>query len=287
MEEVCRKETTSSVCVNGQFEEWRAWVDQSLHGISVDPDFVGDGPFQDACRYVLCGAGKRLRALLAIGVCTDLTSSEKSARIAVVPAVAIEILHAASLVHDDLPIIDNDDMRRGKPSCHRAYDEATALLVGDVLVGSAFRSLSTNSVLSSDMQSRLMGVLSTSWLRLCVGQYADISEKKLSSVARQEMIRNKTGALFGAATACGAICAGVPEQWVASYYTWGLKIGEVFQAFDDIADGDIPTTELERVRSEAACLCSKDAEHLDERLMNGVSRELVSMLGASIQLVGE
>ena len=279
MEEVCGKESVSPACVNEQLEHWRSWIDSSLQDVSTDSHFVGDGCFQEACRYVLCGAGKRLRALLAIGVCSDLTASTKCARMAVIPAVAIEILHAASLVHYDLPIIDNDDMRRGRPSCHRAYDEATALLVGDVLVGSAFRTVSKNSLLNSDMQSRILGVLSSSWLRLCIGQHADVSKKTHSSAERREMIRNKTGALFGAATACGAICGGVSEQFVPSYYDWGLRIGEVFQAFDDIADGDIPQSELERVRDECVALYAKDARELDDRLINGVSSKLLARLG--------
>lgn len=279
MEEVCRKESFSTAGVNEQLESWRALIDSSLLDVSADPNLVGSGTFQEACRYVLCGAGKRIRALLAIGVCNDLIASGQGAPMAVIPAVAIEILHAASLVHDDLPIIDNDDMRRGRPSCHRAYDEATALLVGDVLVGSAFRTVSANTLLSSDIQSRLMGVLSSSWLRLCVGQHIDVSEKTLSSAERREMTRNKTGALFGAATACGAICGGVSEQVVAAYYEWGLKIGEVFQAFDDIADGDLPQTELDRVRAECVVLYTKDARELDARLINGISSQLLARLG--------
>lgn len=169
-------------------------------------------------------------------------------------------------------------MRRGKPSCHVAFDEPTALLVGNTLQGIAFQVVSTSDVLRSDMQARVLRTLSQSWTSLCIGQHLDVCGATLSAVERQEMIKHKTGALFGAAVACGAICAGISEHALSLYYDWGVRIGEVFQALDDIADGDLPKKELPRVQVEVEALCNQHAGTIDKRLLLGDTRKLVSSL---------
>ncbi len=262
-------------------EQWRSIIDSSLVEVLQRDDLQSGSTLQNACEYVLSGKGKRLRALLTCSVCRDLAKDDQSIVKALVPALSIEILHAASLVHDDLPILDDDDMRRGKPSCHVAFDEPTALLVGNTLQGIAFQVVSTSDVLSSDMQARLLRTLSHSWTSLCVGQHLDVCGAALTAVERQEMIQRKTGALFGAAVTCGAICAGISEQNLSMYYDWGVRIGEVFQALDDIADGDLPKKELPRVQVDVEALCNQHASTIDQRLLFGDTRKLVSSLDST------
>jgi geranylgeranyl diphosphate synthase type II len=195
--------------------------------------------------------------------------------------VAIETLHAASLVHDDLPALDNDDTRRGKPSCHKAFGEATAILVGDALVGAAMFHVLDDETLPTDLRARVARVLSYVWRDLCVGQQVDLdigmgSDRK----ARSEMIRLKTGILFGAAASCGAICAGIRDADISSYFEWGVKVGECFQALDDLDDGDRPESERPDIQRE----CREVLGHLSASLgvhesgvSHGVARLILSV----------
>jgi geranylgeranyl pyrophosphate synthase len=188
-------------------------------------------------------------------------------------------LHAASLVHDDLPALDNDDVRRGKPSCHKAFGEATAILTADALFGAALLRITTDPVLSSDEQARISKVVSRAWLDLCVGQQLDITQQNTARApnARVQMIQLKTGALFGASAAAGALCAGVREAAIETFVSWGVRVGECFQAIDDLDDGDRPQSEREIIKNE--CLEVKKAAHeLDPRLASGSTKLLVDTI---------
>ncbi len=239
----------------------------------------GRSVLHEACDYVSGSGGKRLRALLALSVAHDLSKdSESITKTALSPAVALELLHAASLVHDDLPALDNDDERRGRPSCHRAFSEATAILTGDALVGAALMLVTTDSELSSDNQARVARTLSMAWWDLCLGQQLDIDLKNNTSAAkRDEMIELKTGALFGASVGCGAICAGIREAVLGDFIGWGSRVGECFQAFDDLDDGDRPESdrgEIDRQRESIV----KDAAKLDSRLLAGVTGDVLKLI---------
>jgi geranylgeranyl pyrophosphate synthase len=195
-------------------------------------------------------------------------------------AVALELLHAASLVHDDLPALDNDDTRRGRASCHKAFGEATAILTGDALIGAAFMVLTSDAAIPSDTQARVARILSHAWWDLCLGQQFDIERQRGSeTTSRAEMIRLKTGALFGAAVGCGAVCAGIREAILEDYVVWGTRVGECFQALDDLDDGDRLPDEREAVTLE--CLSAlKSASDLSAKLAGGVTHALVaSILG--------
>jgi geranylgeranyl pyrophosphate synthase len=172
--------------------------------------------------------------------------------VAIALAVALELLHAASLVHDDLPALDNDDLRRGRPSCHKAFGEATAILVGDLLVGVAIARL-TSGASSAIQQTLLQSMVATTWAHICVGQHLDIVNVA-DGAKRATMIELKTGALFGAAMACGAICAGVSSQVVQHFYRVGVEVGVNFQRLDDIQDGEADPSELQDVRTELLTL---------------------------------
>lgn len=236
---------------------WRKEIDGALEKLALGIH-SGGNDLVKATQYVCSSGGKRLRGLLTLAVCSDLETpcmGNVPTR-ALSTSVALEALHAASLVHDDLPALDNDDMRRGKPSCHKAFGEATAILVGDVLQGAALHAVLADEKLSTDARARIARILAGVWRDLCVGQQLDLSMKtSANSSDRAEMIRLKTGVLFGAAAACGAVCAGAREERVERFFSWGTRVGECFQALDDLIDGDAPQSEKPRVVARCGVVC--------------------------------
>ena len=249
-------------------DTWIASVESRLSDLAVASS-AESLKLQEAALYVVQGGGKRLRALLTMAVSADLSHSAGYSGLSLIPAVAIEAIHAASLVHDDLPALDNDDMRRGKPSCHKAFGEATAILVGDLLLGAALASLEQPE-LALDRQARLSSMLSRTWRELCVGQQLDLDAAR-GTEARHRMIELKTGALFGAAAACGAICIGAHDGIVTALHTWGIKLGVLFQKLDDVDDGERDRAELEVVQKEC----------------NALIREIPSLIGRELPLTAE
>lgn len=231
-----------NICAEETVAAWLKELDNNLNQVGNEAGH-GSQRLSEACSYMLLGGGKRIRALLTMAVNRDLSHGASSDAVAMRPAVAIEALHAASLVHDDLPALDNDDMRRGKPSCHKAFGEATAILVGDLLLGAAFAVLEGPEV-SLAQQARLSSSLSKAWKALCVGQQLDLEAPRDESL-RRRMIELKTGALFGAALECGALCTGTTDDVLEALKAWGIRLGVLFQRLDDVDDG-------ERVQSERA-----------------------------------
>jgi geranylgeranyl pyrophosphate synthase len=236
--------------VDSVFEGWRAEVEQEL--LSLAREYTKDSShLRDATTYVLEGAGKKLRALLILSIARDLLGSQGDLRGALRCALAVEVLHAASLVHDDLPALDNDDYRRGRPSCHRAFNEATAILVGDLLVGVAFSSVSRLD--TAEMSAHVCSLLARTWSELCVGQQLDLQGVSEMS-QRRRMIELKTGALFGCAAACGALCARVEVELVERLFEWGVRVGVAFQKLDDVSDGECSVEEVPVVEREWSSL---------------------------------
>lgn len=216
-------------------ERWRTLINQEL--IAVGQGALTDSKrLRDASVYVLEGEGKRVRALLAMAIEGDVASRYDDRPKSVSSALALEILHAASLVHDDLPALDNDDIRRGRPSLHRAFNEATAILTGDVLVGRAF-SVVAQGELSAMQRLRTLSFLAQAWGDLCEGQQIDIDKPRDRQVV-QRLMELKTGALFGASAATGAIAADLSDATVERFYAWGQQVGVLFQQRDDQDDGD-------------------------------------------------
>ena len=276
---------------------WREQIDDQLSRVTT---LAGAGrprsKLQEGCEYVLKGDGKRLRGLLTCSVWFDL--SNEAARVggcrAFSTGVAIETLHAASLVHDDLPALDNDDMRRGRASCHKAFGESTAILVGDALFGAALLQVGSDSTLAADAQARICKILAQAWWDLCLGQELDVAhndeahsgtlamQQREITAQRETTVRLKTGALFGASVACGALCAGVRDALLGEYLAWGVRVGECFQALDDLDDGDRPEGDRAAICAECADVSSV-AQALDERLKSGVTSAVLAriMSGAS------
>lgn len=192
---------------------------------------------KEAVDYTLTAPGKRLRAAIVLWCCELIAGKVNSA--AKTAAVAIEMVHTYSLVHDDLPAMDDDDLRRGKPSCHKAFDEATAILTGDALLTMAFELLSANidnPVVAVSMIKLLSQAAGPAGM--IAGQMADMeAEKTDSNLESAEYIHiNKTAKMFTAATAMGAIAGGASQQQIDHLSEYGMKLGLCFQVADDILD---------------------------------------------------
>jgi geranylgeranyl diphosphate synthase type II len=194
-----------------------------------------------AMRYGTLDGGKRIRAILALAACKACGGELDS----ILPtACAIELVHAQSLMHDDLPCMDDDDMRRGRPSVHKAYSESTAVLAGDALISLAFGLIAKQTPLRGSVTpSRLLDVLSdfadvTSVQGLVNGQFVDIFyEGKEATPEVLEYIHTyKTGALFRFALSSGARLSGAPPSVVERFSKLGETLGLVFQIVDDLLD---------------------------------------------------
>lgn len=206
------------------------------HRLEQEPEF---GTLRAAMHYATLLGGKRVRPFLVYATGTMLGSSESALD---APAAAIECIHAYSLVHDDLPAMDNDTLRRGKSTCHIEFDEATAILAGDALQSFAFSLLSDPiPQVRSDNQLRMVAVLAeAAGLRgMCGGQLLDIEATDTTiSVADLEHIhRLKTGALLQASVMLGALTApAVDDEVLHTLQTFAQAIGLAFQVQDDILD---------------------------------------------------
>lgn len=188
----------------------------------------------DAANYSLSAGGKRIRPILSLTVCEMLGGEEK----VVMPfACAIEYIHTYSLIHDDLPCMDNDDMRRGKPTCHVRYDEPLALLAGDGLLNYAFEIIS-NSGAPSELIVQAMGIISKSsgMNGMIGGQVLDMKGAD-SYDELIELYRMKTGAIITAAAKIGVLSSGVNDAKIYNAITsYTDNVGIAFQIKDDILD---------------------------------------------------
>ena len=196
-----------------------------------------------AMRYAVLGGGKRLRPLLVLAA-AELGQSEAAAAEAALAAV--ELVHVYSLVHDDMPAMDNDSLRRGKPTCHVQYDEATALLVGDAL---AFDVLSRPNGLPAPRQLQMVHTLAraSGSLGMAGGQAIDLQSvgQRIGQAELETMHRLKTGALIRAAVALGALsCPDLDDAALARLDDYAAKLGLAFQVIDDVLDCEADTATL-------------------------------------------
>ena len=219
----------------------RQRVDSALQNLL--PVTKGPGErLRDAMRYSLFNGGKRVRPILAyasgLAVGDTLTQAQQASLDSV--ACALECVHAYSLVHDDLPAMDDDDLRRGKPTCHIAFDEATAILAGDALQTLAFELLSDAPHLDAACKLALLQQLTrASGVRgMVLGQAIDLAavNQQLNLDQLETMHRHKTGALISASVAMGAIVCGADATRLQALTTYADAIGLAFQVQDDILD---------------------------------------------------
>ena len=191
----------------------------------------------EAMRYAVLGGGKRLRPLLVLAAAEAVHGNAEAALRA---ACAVELIHAYSLVHDDMPCMDNDVLRRGKPTVHVAYGEAQALLAGDAMLTLAFEVLTPHEGVAPALQARLCGLLARAAgaLGMVGGQAIDLASigKPLDLAALSDMHRRKTGALLQVSVQMGAACASPAGETERALTDFGAAIGLAFQVVDDILD---------------------------------------------------
>jgi geranylgeranyl diphosphate synthase, type II len=229
---------TEGVLLDVRLQRWRTRTEQQLDR-RLDLADPGTTRLGEAMRYCALGGGKRLRPVLVYATGETLGAAPELLDDA---AVAVELIHAYSLVHDDLPAMDDDDLRRGRPTCHKAYDEGTAVLVGDALQALAFEVIAGDpSMLPVAARLQQIQVLAQGigTAGMAGGQAIDLAAvgKPLSAEALERMHRRKTGALIRASVLLGAIAAGVVggSQYNA-LAVFGAELGLAFQIQDDVLD---------------------------------------------------
>ena len=205
--------------------------------------FLGERPMPEnlrqACRYALLGGGKRLRPILTMHACV---AAGGKAEDALVPAAALEMIHAFSLVHDDLPALDNDDLRRGRPTLHKHAGEAMALLAGDALLGLAFELMAQ---VRGEGSALLTAELAKAVNDMIAGQVYDALPEFAPGTPPAERLalihQNKTGALLRCACRMGGLCAHADADTLARLTAYGETIGVLYQAVDDLLDATVST----------------------------------------------
>ncbi|MEM1229651.1 MAG: farnesyl diphosphate synthase [Pseudomonadota bacterium] len=198
-----------------------------------------------AMRYTVLGKGKRLRPLLTLAAATGCGASLEHA---LAPACALEFVHAYSLIHDDLPAMDDDDLRHGLPSCHIRYGEATAILAGDALQALAFETLGTAASLTPQQRLQAVTVLAKAAgpAGMVGGQARDMAAEGvyLSLGELQALHAAKTGALITAAVQIGAVVGDASDEQYVLLTEFAQRIGLAFQIIDDVLDETATTAEL-------------------------------------------
>jgi geranylgeranyl diphosphate synthase, type II len=220
-------------------EELRASIEAWLADLELSPELGG---LEEPVRYALAGGGKRIRPVLCLATTEAAGGSPDEALPA---AAAVELVHSFSLVHDDLPALDDDEERRGRPTAHVRFGEAPAILAGDALLTEAFAlalHYSTTEV-AKELAFATSGMIG--------GQFLDVNGRPPD---RAELNRLKTGRLFEASVGCGLWVAGVAEDEQGPWRAFGADYGSLYQVIDDLLDGDGLVDELgtERTRKLAA-----------------------------------
>ena len=221
----------------------------------LPPVTLPQGKVCEAMAYSLLDGGKRIRGCLTLALC-ELCGGEVQSALPL--ACAIEMVHAYSLIHDDLPCMDNDDLRRGKPSCHIKFGEGTALLAGDALLTHAFSAASDayfNGTLPAETVLRCVNQLSRAAgvEGMIGGQVIDTAPEEVPMTPEQleAMHSMKTGALIRSAAVLGCLAAGAPRDVVMQADLYAAKIGLAFQIVDDILDATEESEKLGKSTSDA------------------------------------
>jgi farnesyl diphosphate synthase len=222
-------------------QDFDRWAKASLNAFEAALDdlvpVAAPAGLGDAMRYAVLGGGKRLRPLLVLASCAAVGGDAFAAMRA---ACAVELIHAYSLVHDDMPCMDDDVLRRGKPTTHVVYGEAQAMLAGDAMQALAFDVLTPDDGIPPALQARLCALLARSagYDGMAGGQAIDLASvgKALDETTLRDMHRRKTGVLLQASVMMGAACGPASAQATQSLSVYGAALGLAFQVVDDILD---------------------------------------------------
>ncbi len=239
-----------------EFAAWMSAVQERTEAAldrSLPPAATAPARLHEAMRYASLGGGKRVRPLLCHGAGEIFGAPPEQVDVA---ACAVELIHAYSLVHDDMPCMDDDVLRRGKPTCHVEYDEATALLVGDALQTLAFQLLAERPIAEPSRQLAMVALLAhASGSRgMAGGQAIDLAATgKTLSVADLEFMHiHKTGALIRAAVLLGAHVGGADSSQLEKLGQFANRAGLLFQVVDDILDAEASTATLGKTAGKDA-----------------------------------
>ncbi len=252
-------------------EELRATFDAYLARHAFAPELGG---LEEAMRYALEPGGKRVRPVLCLAVCE---AAGGDVDLALPAAAAVELVHTFSLVHDDLPALDDDAERRGRPSAHAAFGDGVALLAGDALLAEALRlTLSyEDQAVASELVEATLGMIA--------GQFRDVTGDVQDLTAVERL---KTGSLLAASVGIGLRVAGVPHADQAPWREFGAELGLLFQVVDDILDGDgfaerLGTEGARKLADEAAGRANErlDALSADTMVLRGLVEGLAVRTG--------
>ncbi len=222
-----------------QMESDIEWIERELqHCCRTKPETNPQAKVLEAMRYSLEAGGKRIRPLLVLAFCRACGGDVQKA---LKPALAIEMIHTYSLIHDDLPAMDDDDYRRGRLSCHKAFDEATAILAGDALNVLPFELLATDTTLPAEIRVSLIAELANAAGAegMIGGQVIDIANETRTDVDQNNLVNmyaHKTGALIRVACTMGCMVAGANDKMLTAATEYAQRLGLAFQIVDDILD---------------------------------------------------
>ena len=273
----------------------RAAIEEALHGVLPSRSPIAQ-PLVDAMRYAALGGGKRLRPMLTCASCMAFGGRLEDA---LPPACAVELIHAYSLVHDDLPAMDDDALRRGKPSCHAAYGEAVAILVGDALQALAFEVLAGAPGGGAASRAAALRLLAEAvgWRGMVGGQAFDMASEgqRLGLAELKALHAAKTGALLSAAVQIGALFANASEAQMAVAKAFGDRVGLSFQIIDDVLDVTSDTATLGKPagsdqqadKSTFVTLMSLDEARREARALSKEASVLLQQAGLQDTLLAE
>ncbi len=236
--------------INQFIEEAAALVNKELDWL-IPAEGQPPRKLRDAMRWSLFAGGKRFRPALMLAAGRAFGAADAKV---MRTAAAVEMIHTYSLIHDDLPSMDDDDLRRGRETCHRKYGEATAILAGDALQALAFQTIAEDEQLASDTRIRMISGLGQAAACMVVGQQLDLlaEGQSVDEELVESIHQNKTGALIAFSAEAGAIIAGASDEATASIRQYGKRLGLLFQIVDDILDETEETVSLGKTAGKDA-----------------------------------
>lgn len=267
------------------FREAAQLVDGTLEQLTT-PAAGREARMSDAVRWSLFAGGKRLRPSLVIASGRAFgADDEKLLR----TAAAIEMLHTYSLIHDDLPAMDDDDLRRGRATSHKIFGEATAILAGDALQALAFQTIAEDESLAADVRIALLSGLGVAASKMVAGQQLDLDAegKDISLTELENIHSNKTGALIAFSIRTGAVIAEASEADLLAVSEYGDRIGLLFQVIDDILDVTQPTETLGKtagkdVNSKKCTYPAVVGLEESKRIAEMISKEAIGFLPSKV-----